>query len=200
MARAMGVGGVGGGGGGGMRKLFEALYGSGASQDNLKNIIAQGTEGVTDPAELAFKTNLLNSQWDAAAGSPLKGNVPLSGFTPPEGFAVPEGMGNVSGLRTTMSNLGANIKANPGMSAGLGLAGAANVAGLFDNDKIGGQLLGGVGGYAIPKLMGSTWGPAGMALSTLGGGALGSLFDKLRAQKELEAQSQYKYGDQYDNY
>lgn len=99
-----------------------------------------------------------------------------------------------SKLAPTLSNVGGYVKAHPWMSAGLGTAGAANIGGLFDNDKIGGQLVGGLGGYAVgqyllPQLLG-TVSPQAKVLATLGGGALGSLFDKLRQNKEDQYNAQ----------
>lgn len=86
------------------------------------------------------------------------------------------------------------MKAHPGMSAGLGITGTANLAGLFDNDKVGGQLLGaGLGaglGYGIlPKLAG-TISPQAQLLTTLTGGSLGALFDNLRSKQEKEREQQ----------
>ena len=86
------------------------------------------------------------------------------------------------------------LKANPGLGLGLVGTGLMNVGGLFDNDKLGGQLLGGLGGAAaskflLPNLLG-TVSPQAQLLTTLGGGALGSLFDKLRQNKEDQYDSQ----------
>ena len=82
-------------------------------------------------------------------------------------------------------------KAHPFKTAGLVGLGAGNIGGLTDNDKFGGQLgglaLGGLGSY----LMGAN--PYTALAMTLGGGELGSLFDKLRAKKE---QPQYYGGQQ----
>lgn len=82
-------------------------------------------------------------------------------------------------------------KAHPFKTAGLVGLGASNIGGLMDNNKFGGQLgglaLGGLGSY----LSGAS--PYTAAMLTMGGGALGSLFDKLRAKKEQE-QTQPYYG------
>ena len=94
-------------------------------------------------------------------------------------------------ISPTVGNVLGYVKAHPGMSIGLGLGGAANLAGLLDNNKIGGQLIGaGLGGTAahfIPKLLGATplSVPAQVAIG-LGGGTLGALFDTLRANKEQQ--------------
>lgn len=90
------------------------------------------------------------------------------------------------------------MKAHPGMSAGLGITGAANLAGLFDNTKVGGQLLGaglgaGIGYGLLPKLAGAI-SPQAQLLTTLTGGSLGALFDNLRAKQEKEREQQrYAY-------
>ena len=84
--------------------------------------------------------------------------------------------------------------AHPFTTAGLGLTGAANLGGLFDNDKIGGQLIGGTAGglaghYLLPTVLGTAVSPQAQVLMGLSGGALGALFDKLRQNKEEEYQS-----------
>ena len=81
------------------------------------------------------------------------------------------------------------IKANPLKSVGYGATGAINLAGLFDNDKIGGQLVGaGLGGLAT-KLLNKS--PAGIVLGAMTGGSLGSLFDMLRAKEDSYDQQYY---------
>lgn len=85
------------------------------------------------------------------------------------------------------------IQANPGMAAALGIGGAANLAGLFDNDKIGGQL-GGLAGagalahFAAPSLGIPALDPQTQIAIALAGGGLGALFDNMRAKKEQQAQ------------
>ena len=70
-----------------------------------------------------------------------------------------------------------------------------NVAGLMDNDKFGGQIgglaLGGLGSYLAGLNPGYAY------LATTAGGALGSLFDKLRAKREQEAQQAQAYQQAY---
>ena len=102
---------------------------------------------------------------------------------------------------TTGRLLVENMKAHPFKTAGGALLGGANLAGLFDNDKIIGQAAGlGAGGlaakYLLPKL--GVGGIANGALAVMGGGALGSLFDKLMAKKaEEEAAMLAAYAGQY---
>ena len=92
-------------------------------------------------------------------------------------------------LKNTLSMTKDAIKANPWASAGLGAMGIANIAGLVDDDKIGGQLVGGLAGSVIPSLMGAS--PMATIAWGLGGGTLGSLYDKLRAKKEAEQNVTY---------
>lgn len=102
---------------------------------------------------------------------------------------------------TTGRLLVKNMRAHPFKTAGIGLGGLMNVSGLFDNDKLIGQVAGlGAGGlaakYILPKF--GMGGIANSALAVMGGGALGSLFDKLMAKKaEEEAAMQAAYAGQY---
>lgn len=100
----------------------------------------------------------------------------------------------VNSLANTANLVGANIKAHPFKAAGLGLGAGMNIAGLFDNDKIGGQLIGTGAGIALPALLSKLGAmtsvtPMGRIGWALGGGALGSLYDKLMAKKEEEEQA-----------
>ena len=68
--------------------------------------------------------------------------------------------------------------------AGLGLA---NVSGLMDNDYWGGQALGALAGGLGSQFLGKGFSP----MMTMAGGAVGSLFDKLR-EKQSTANQQYR--------
>jgi hypothetical protein len=70
-----------------------------------------------------------------------------------------------------------------------------NVAGLMDNDKFGFQ----IGGAGLAGLASYLAGlnPGYDYLATTAGGALGSLFDKLRAKREQEAQQAQAYQQAY---
>ena len=107
---------------------------------------------------------------------------------------------NKSGLGATLG-LGLNkINANRLKTAGLGITGAMNLAGLFDNDQMGGQIIGSLGGLgagAIAGAIGIPIGGYGKALMTTTGGALGSLFDKLIAKKKEEEAMMQQYQGQY---
>ena len=80
---------------------------------------------------------------------------------------------------------------HPFKTAGLVGLGMGNLGGLTDNNRFGGQIgglaLGGLGSY----MAGDALGPYGKLMLTLGGGQLGSLFDKLRAKKEQQPQQYY---------
>lgn len=97
--------------------------------------------------------------------------------------------GTVSPLKTMTSGAWENIKAHKGASIGTGLNAAGNIAGVVDNDKLLGQVLGTAGG-ALLASKGLQLGPLGIANMAMGGGNLGALFDKLRAKKEQEEQYQ----------
>lgn len=72
-------------------------------------------------------------------------------------------------------------------AAGIGL-GAMNVGGLTDNDYTGGQIAGSLIGGLGSKFLGGGFSP----IATLAGGALGSLFDKLRQKQADSRQSYYR--------
>lgn len=106
-----------------------------------------------------------------------------------------ENIGTQTGFKTTAGLAGNWIKNHKLKSAGLGLGVGANLAGLFDNPNMAGQLLGGagagIGANLLAKHLGSPLTASGTALWALGGGALGSLFDKLMYKKQQEQQQQY---------
>lgn len=101
-----------------------------------------------------------------------------------------EALGDLSGDITAsqVGRLGLEAaKAHPLKALGLGITGAQNIGGLFDNNKFGGQLGGAGLGYLASKFIGSG-SPYGMVMAPLVGGALGAQFDKLRAAREQEQQ------------
>lgn len=100
-----------------------------------------------------------------------------------------------SGLKNTFGVLKNNIKAHPLASAGIGALGAANVAGLVDDNKVAGQLLGSLGGGLASHFL--VQNPMAKLAITMGGGTLGALFDKLRAKKEAERAAQEQYAQTY---
>jgi hypothetical protein len=88
----------------------------------------------------------------------------------------------------TASELMGAIGRHPLRALGTTIGVGSNIAGIFDNKKFLGQGvglgLGAAAGYILPKFTGL--GPYGALNLTLAGGALGSLFDKLRAKREQE--------------
>lgn len=85
--------------------------------------------------------------------------------------------------------------AHPFLAGAGALTTGMNIAGLTDNDKFGGQLggaaLGGLGSYLAGLNPGYAY------LATTAGGALGSLFDKLREKREQEAALAQQYQQVY---
>lgn len=130
--------------------------------------------------------NALNNLWTKLKGTPQTAAVPLEQAGAGASFNNPS-------IWTTLKNSAPMQFAaqHPYQTAGLGILGSANVAGLFDNDKFGGQLggaaLGGLGSAALHSLRGVTGLP--LAWAPLIGGAVGALFDKSREVKEKQAAS-----------
>ena len=97
-------------------------------------------------------------------------------------------------LATTGQIALTDMKAHPGKYLGTALNTGGALAGLLDNDKVGGQLVTTAAGAILPKLLGMKLGPLATYNVALGAGQLGSLFDNLRAKKEQEqAQAGYSY-------
>ena len=109
-------------------------------------------------------------------------------------FASP--LATKNSMSAILPILGNQITSHPFATAGLTLGTGANIAGLVDNKYIGGQLAGGglgaLSAYLIPQLLKSTPAPMAIVASALGGGTLGSLFDKLREQIDSQ-QNSYTY-------
>lgn len=147
---------------------------NGTSPINAPQIIMP--KASTTPKDAKFKDKVVSTQ--DGKGNEIKG----------KGI---KGMFASFKANPTVNSVGTYMKAHPWMSTGLGIGGAANLAGLFDNNKIGGQLLGGaLGGVAtIPFQMT----PQGRVLSAMIGGGLGSLYDKLAAEKEQAYAQQQMY-------
>lgn len=133
----------------------------------------------TESDSLKAILNRQDSALGALANNPFSTKVEVAGSAKP-----------VNALMNTVRTAGGAIKAHPFAAGALGLAGATNLAGLVDNNKVGAQLIGGAAGAALPALFGAS----PMTTIALGatGGALGSLFDKLRAKKEAQQQSTYQ--------
>ena len=160
--------------------IFDSLY----SDDNIaslqKRMAKKGNLGNATPETLA--------KFFAAAKE-----TPLTTDT----IAI-EGLPEKTGLGATASLAGNWMADHKLKTAGLGALGIGNIAGLFDNPNIIGQLAGLGGGFAagkllIPKITKNPLTGSGMAIATMGGGFLGSLFDKLMAAKKQEEQYQNQY-------
>lgn len=148
----------------------------------------------------ALLTYLLNNAIEAEGG--------LDKIAPDSSLAAMQARVNSGGARArdlgTLAMTAA--KNHPVAAAGLAGLGMGNVNGLLDNDKFGGQLLGGALGAGAAGLGGLWSGSEGVAANpvlataiTMGGGELGALFDKLRAKKEAESQQAAQMA-QYGNY
>ena len=85
------------------------------------------------------------------------------------------------------------VKAHPGATLGTIANAGMNLSGLLDNNKFGGQLIGTLAGAVVPKVFHMGLSPLVAANVAMGGGALGSLFDILRAKKEQEQKYQKQY-------
>lgn len=151
-----------------LQKLAQYLYGTDASRDAL------------------------NAQY-VAQSKKKKGALGIDDFLSAQaGYAAdPVGIGKGGGLKNTLGLLGANIKAHPLKTAGTATLGATTLAGLFDNDRIGGQLIGTIGGLLAPaalKGLNSKWtfGPLGKANLAMAGSSIGALFDMLKSKQDRE--------------
>lgn len=105
--------------------------------------------------------------------------------------AAQAALGN-TGDGVTLGQLGrlgvGAVKANPLKSLALGGSIAGNIGGLTDDDKFGGQL----GGAALAGIAGKAMGFNPVIAASVGGN-IGTLFDKLRAQKEAEQAQMQQY-------
>lgn len=140
--------------------LFERLYRTDASKQAMAKMLKAKGVGADPNALLAQQAKFMADPLNSQTGS----------------------LGNTAKLLG--ANLTSNLPATLGTAANIG----ANVAGLFDNDKIGGQLIGTALGAGIPALFGAKLGPLAYVNLAAGGGTLGSLFDTLRAKKAQEQQ------------
>lgn len=95
---------------------------------------------------------------------------------------------NLSPLGESVGGAWNYAKSNPGAVLGTAATTAGSLAGLFDNDKIGGQLIATGLGAAIPAIAGMKLNPLTAYNVAMGAGTLGSLFDTLRAKKAQEQQ------------
>ena len=159
------------------QKFADFMAGTNAGGNYLDNAVAgyAAKSNLDEAAESAIRQQILNN--------PLKGKIPVA-----EGVDA-----TMSPLKVTGNMLWSNIKAHPGQTAGTALNAAGNIAGLVDDDKLLGQVLGTVGGALLGAKGGLGFGPLGIANTAMLGGNLGMLFDKLRSKKEQDEQYQQQY-------
>ena len=146
------------------------------------------TEGTSEKLKEMFRKSKAGASADAAAAEAAATDAAAEAMAA-EGAEGAETAGGLKGLLAKLkgSKLGGWVYKNPAAAAGLGLGGAANIAGLFDNDKVIGQLTGvglGIGGSLLANKLGAHLSNPMVAGISLGTGALGAFFDMLRANKE----------------
>lgn len=176
-----------------LQRMFDYMYGTEGGVKAYDDAIGEAIlakqgksnfAGMTPEVQATIlKDNVgdYDAIYDAMRQKPLAWKLPVEGSE-----------ATVSPLKTMGGSLWNNIKAHPGKAVGTGLNAAGNVAGLVDNDKLLGQVLGTAGGALLgSKLLG--FGPLGIANMAMGSGNLGALFDSLRSKKEQEEQYQQQY-------
>lgn len=174
----------------GLAGLFEGLYSPENTESYISKILSKNgynPYGIGNPdinSTVNPKVDAMRGIFNEASGNPLGGTLNSA-------------YGN-TGIGTTTKLAGNWIRDHKLKSAGLGLGIGANLAGLFDNPNMAGQLLGGagagIGANLLAKHLGSPLTASGTALAALGGGTLGSLFDKLMYKKQQEQQFLNQYG------
>lgn len=182
-----------------LQNLYSQLAGSADPEWTLSRLgkyVPNSVESMNNIADILDNPNMSDATKAAAQGASERITEKLMGVqdafaTNPFKTKVDLGDGITgNSLKHTLGMIGSNVKTHPYLSAGIGAMGAANIAGLVDDNKIGGQLVGGLAGGVIPAMMGAN--PMTAIALGLGGGTLGSLFDKLRAKKEAEQQTMYQ--------
>ena len=174
-------------------KLFDKLYGTASGKfalnDAAMSALAQQQGVNLDDLDVDAYVDYVNNNENAinAIKSKITSNPLARKVSIADGSDV-----TVNPLKTTASGVWGGLKANKGKAIGTGLLGATNLAGLVDNDKLLGQAVGAVGGGLIGAAI-PGFGPLGIANMAMGGGAIGGLFDALRAKKAQEEQYQQQY-------
>lgn len=187
------------------RGIFDGLY----SDENVESLLRRALKDTKDPTTAfgdgAVGTRLkdlyasLSKDVDAEVTDEFKNifnqakESPLSS----DKIKYSDGTDAFSGLTATTGLAGNWMADHKLKTAGLAGLGIGNIAGLFDNPNFIGQLAGLSGGFAagkmlIPKITKNPLTGSGLAIATMGGGALGSLFDTLMANKDAQQyQKQY---------
>ena len=158
-----------------LKDAIEMVAGGVSEKDAAQNVTDFYRKAALDP----FSTESINL-----------GKITVKGA---DGADVVEDLvGNPMG-RT--AKIGAGIvKAHPWQSLGAAAGTAGSLAGLFDNDKIGGQLIATGLGAAIPAIAGMKLNPLTAYTVATGAGSLGALFDTLRSKKADERAAMQGYG------
>ena len=176
-------------------KLGAKMYNSDAAKYAAFNDYTRLVE--SGVAEDVAKSKILDF-YNTAAKSPFSSEksdlVELA--TKLDDGTVKKSMYSPSALGRTASIATEYAKSHPGAVLGTAATTGMSLAGLFDNDKIGGQLVATGLGAAVPKLLGMKLNPLTAYNVAAGAGALGSLFDKLREKKadERAAMANRPYG------
>jgi hypothetical protein len=150
----------------------------------------------TAPKATKHRSEAMRQLYEQAVAQAAMGNTPVenqvadtTAANAQNAFKIP---GNLKELGTKALGF---AKAHPYKAGGAAILGGINTAGLFDNSEIAGQAIGGVAGGVIPAMLGAN--PYTAAMISMGGGALGSLYDKLVAKKKQEeAMQQQMYNEQ----
>lgn len=163
------------------RKIYNTDSGKLRAFHDAQNLVAGGMfedEAVNNVAELYRKASLSPF---SAEGIGL-GKVAVKGA---DGAFEMQDVAK-SPLSRTLGVGGNIIKAHPWQSLGAAAGTATSLAGLFDNDKIAGQLIGTAAGAAIPAIANMGLSPITAYTIATGAGSLGALFDVLRSKKADE--------------
>lgn len=177
------------------RKLYNTESGEARAFEDFINLTSSG---VPEADALSKVTGFYNE----AVSNPFStknvdlGNVMVTGA---DGNPVAKKLVQAPMGRTAKVG-GGILKAHPMQALGTAATTAGSLAGLFDNDKIAGQLIGTAAGAAIPAIAGMGLSPLAAYNVAAGAGTIGSLFDVLRAKKadERAAMAKSSYGkEQY---
>lgn len=169
-----------------LEKLGAGIYGSESAKQNAFDILSSMPENSWTPENLAA----YQAHMQKGAASPFSTIADSKiDFIGNDGKTSSVSM---NPLATTGQIAFTDMKTHPGKYLGTALNTSGALAGLLDNDKVGGQIATTAAGAIIPKLLGMKLGPLAAYNIAVGAGHLGSLFDNLRAKKEQE-QAGYSY-------
>ena len=163
------------------RKMYNTDSGRTRAFTDFANLVANGVSEEDALARVGkFYGEAMNSPF-SAKGIDL-GDITTVGA---DGASVTNKLVQ-SPIGRTASIGGGIIKNHPWQAAGATAGTLGSLAGLFDNDKIAGQLIGTAAGAIIPAVANVGLSPLTAYTIATGAGTLGSLFDTLRAKKADE--------------